>query len=195
MNAQEVLPTARSGSCSRLSRSVVRVAFWFFSYFSVSTDHSLHWMLANTLALFLTLFLLLPVCFTCYFLSVYASLLISLLLVLYSPSLALFCPSLSYFPPTLSLLLSLRGRVLMLKAGREPKSTWTAFSLTHTLQKWEGLCLCAANKRPVNTFRSACYSWWQRSRLCAEAADNIGVLILLWLHPVLETSEQTNQPR
>lgn len=55
MNTQEVVPAARSGGCTGLFRSVVRVAFGFFSYFSLSTDHSLHWTLANTLALFLAL--------------------------------------------------------------------------------------------------------------------------------------------
>lgn len=146
MNRQEVLPTARSGSCSGLSRSVVRVAFWFLSYFSVSTDHSLLWMLANTLALFLALFLLLPVCFTCYFLSVYASLLISLLLVLYSPSLALFCPSISYFPPTLSLLLSLsfseREGADVKSRERSDMHLKSSFFLTHTHSKSGKVCAC-----------------------------------------------------
>lgn len=147
MNAQEVLPTAHSGGCSRLSRSVVRVAFRFFSSFSVSTDHSLHWILASTLALFLALFLLLPVCFTCYFLSVYARLLISLLLVLYSPSLALFCPSISYFPPTPSLLLFL---AFSEKEGADVKSRErfdmhlkSSFSLTHTLKVGRHVPVCS----------------------------------------------------
>lgn len=151
-------------------------------------------MLANTLALFLTLFLLLPVCFTCYFLSVYASLLISLLLVLYSPSLALFLPFLILLSShSITPSCSEREGADVKSRERSEIHLNSFFSYTHT-PKWEGLCLCAASKRPVNTFWSTCYGWWQRSRLCAEAADNIGVLILLCLHPVLETSEQTNQP-
>lgn len=151
VNAQEVLPTARSGSCSGLSRSVVRVAFGFFSYFSVSTDHSLHWLLANTLALFLALFLLLPVCFTCYFLSVYASLLISLLLALYSPSLPLFfCPSISYFPPTRSLLLSLsfseREGADVKSRERSDMYLKSPFSLSHTHSKSGKAC---ASVQPI----------------------------------------------
>lgn len=200
MNAQEVLPTARSGSCSRLSRSVVRVAFWVFSHFLVSTHHSFHWMLASTLALLFTLFLLLPVSFHLLFpFCVCQPLDFPLTRSPVPLPCSYFCPSISYFPPTLSsffLSYSEREGVdVKSRKGSNMHLKKKTRSLSHTLQKWEGLCLCAANKRPVNIFRSACDGWWQQSRLCAEAAVNIGVLILLCLHPVMETSEQTNQPR